>query len=186
MKFLKTSFFTEQFRCFRYYDKMLSETYQNSKIEIVSILSILQVLKAAKYNHVVSQQFIYYYFFFHFLLSNSVVAWHLVTALLFAVALHSTHYFLIPQKILADIFTCLNSTIETPTVSEICSLVSFWCLYCYLWIDFTHCSGISIVDCEQVNIRCEMRNTLRVFHYIFWEPVKCFDKNIEMFLPIET
>ena len=74
MKFLRTSFFTEQFRCFCYYDKMLSETYQNSKIEIVSILSILQVLKAAKYNHVVSQQFIYYYFFFHFLLSNLVVA----------------------------------------------------------------------------------------------------------------
>lgn len=29
------------------------------------------------------------------------------------------------------------------------SLSSFWCLYCYLWTVFTHCSGDSIV--EQVN-----------------------------------
>ena len=31
------------------------------------------------------------------------------------------------------------------------SMASFWCLNCYLWTDFTHCSGVSIVDLEQVN-----------------------------------
>ena len=29
-------------------------------------------------------------------------------------------------------------------------MTSFWCLYCYLPIDFTHCS-VSIADFEQVN-----------------------------------
>ena len=33
------------------------------------------------------------------------------------------------------------------------SLMSFWCLYCKLWTDFIHCSGVSIVDFEQVNTR---------------------------------
>ena len=27
----------------------------------------------------------------------------------------------------------------------------FWCLYCLLWKDFSHCSGVSIVDFEQVS-----------------------------------
>ena len=31
------------------------------------------------------------------------------------------------------------------------SLTSFWCLYCWLWKEFTHCSGVSIVDFGQVN-----------------------------------
>ena len=31
------------------------------------------------------------------------------------------------------------------------SLVSFWCLYCYLWTYFTPCSSASIVNFEQVN-----------------------------------
>ena len=31
------------------------------------------------------------------------------------------------------------------------TMASFWCLYCYLWTDFTPCSGVSIADCEQVN-----------------------------------
>ena len=30
------------------------------------------------------------------------------------------------------------------------SATSLWCLYCWLWIDFTHCSSVSIVDLEQV------------------------------------
>ena len=33
------------------------------------------------------------------------------------------------------------------------SLMSFWCLYCKLWTDFMPCSGVSIVDFEQVNTR---------------------------------
>ena len=32
------------------------------------------------------------------------------------------------------------------------SMTSFWCLYCQLWTDFTHCSDIFIFNFEQVNI----------------------------------
>ena len=31
------------------------------------------------------------------------------------------------------------------------SLTSVWCCYFWLWTDFTHCSGVSIVDFEQVH-----------------------------------
>ena len=31
------------------------------------------------------------------------------------------------------------------------SMTSFWFLYCWLWIDFTRSSGVSIVNFEQVN-----------------------------------
>ena len=31
------------------------------------------------------------------------------------------------------------------------AVTSFWCCYCQLWTDFTHCSGVSIVDFEQIN-----------------------------------
>ena len=31
------------------------------------------------------------------------------------------------------------------------SLTSIWCCYFWLWTDFTHCSGVSIVDFEQVH-----------------------------------
>ena len=31
------------------------------------------------------------------------------------------------------------------------SMLSFRCLYCELWPDFAHCSGLSIVDFEQVS-----------------------------------
>ena len=30
------------------------------------------------------------------------------------------------------------------------SMTSFWCFYCLLWTDLKHCSGIFIVDFEQV------------------------------------
>ena len=30
-------------------------------------------------------------------------------------------------------------------------LKSFWCVYCYLWTDSTHCYGVFIVELEQVN-----------------------------------
>ena len=30
-------------------------------------------------------------------------------------------------------------------------LTSFRCLYCYLWTEFIHCFGVSIVASEQVN-----------------------------------
>ena len=31
------------------------------------------------------------------------------------------------------------------------SLTSFWCLYCYLWIDFTLCFVIFVIDFQQLN-----------------------------------
>ena len=31
------------------------------------------------------------------------------------------------------------------------SLMSFWCLYCQLWTDFTYCSSVSNFDFKQVN-----------------------------------
>ena len=31
------------------------------------------------------------------------------------------------------------------------SLTSFCCLFCYLWINFTHCSSVSIIDFEPIN-----------------------------------
>ena len=40
---------------------------------------------------------------------------------------------------------CSKLTIQT-------SERSCWCVYSWLWIDFTYCSGILIVDFEQVNI----------------------------------
>ena len=51
---------------------------------------------------------------------------------------------------------------NTRTMCEICSKLTiktperrhrhrFWCLYCELWTDITHCSCVFIVDFEQVN-----------------------------------
>ena len=33
-------------------------------------------------------------------------------------------------------------------------LASFWCLYCWLWTNFTLCSRVSIVNFEQINTGC--------------------------------
>ena len=30
-------------------------------------------------------------------------------------------------------------------------MASLWCLFCWLWTDFTHCSGVSIVDFQQAS-----------------------------------
>ena len=35
------------------------------------------------------------------------------------------------------------------------SMTLFWCLYCSLWIDFTHCSVVSIADYKQLIARWE-------------------------------
>ena len=37
------------------------------------------------------------------------------------------------------------------THSTFTSLVSFWCLYCQLWTNFTYCSSVFNVDFQQVN-----------------------------------
>ena len=39
------------------------------------------------------------------------------------------------------------------------SMTSFWCLYYYPWTGFTHCSGVFIVDSEQVNASLVLYNT---------------------------
>ena len=48
------------------------------------------------------------------------------------------------------LFTCSKLTIERPEQC-VMSMTSFWCLYCQLWTDFTHCSGVSVVDFKQEN-----------------------------------
>ena len=60
-------------------------------------------------------------------------------------------------------------------------MTSFWCLYYYLWTDFTHCSGDSIVDFEQANADWIITSTFRltqfspVLHFI-WKPVMTWSK----------
>ena len=59
-------------------------------------------------------------------------------------------------------FACSLSTIETAEQCvKYCSKVTktpndvsdvFLCLYCYCRTDFTYCSGVSIVDFEQLNV----------------------------------
>ena len=51
------------------------------------------------------------------------------------------------RTIMWNLFNVTNK--DTRTMS----LMSFWCLYCKLWTYFIHCSGVSIVDFEQVNTR---------------------------------
>ena len=43
-----------------------------------------------------------------------------------------------------DLFKVYNKHSRTTSIS-------FWCLYCYLWTNFTYCSGISIVGFEQAD-----------------------------------
>ena len=50
------------------------------------------------------------------------------------------------------------------------SLKSFW-FPCYFWTDFTYCSGVSIVDFEQVNVSWEtayLCTALYPWRYLFW------------------
>ena len=47
-------------------------------------------------------------------------------------------------------FACWKSTMEAQ-ITRTTSWTSFWRLYCQLWADVAYCSGISIVDFEQVN-----------------------------------
>ena len=72
------------------------------------------------------------------------------------------HNFLVTQLA----FTCSRSIMETPEQcgnlfkvnnkdTIMTSLMSFHCLHCKRWIDFTYCSGVSMVHFEQVNGSCE-------------------------------
>ena len=58
----------------------------------------------------------------------------------------------------AGIYLLKVNSRNTRTMCEICSkltlktpMVSFWCLFCKLWIYFTPCSCVSIFNLEQVN-----------------------------------
>ena len=63
---------------------------------------------------------------------------------------------------------CSKSTIKTQERR----LVSFWCLYCWLWTDFTPCYSVSIVNFEQVNagwvIRRWIFNLQISLQWIIW------------------
>ena len=55
-------------------------------------------------------------------------------------------------------FACSNSTMETPeklfrvnNKDTRTTSMTYWCLYRWLLTGFTHCSGVSIADTEQVN-----------------------------------
>ena len=81
-------------------------------------------------------------------------------------------------------FVCWKSTMETPKQCmnpvqsfeyrhRMTSLTSSWCLYCCLCTNFSHSSGVSIVDFEQVNVRWMV--------YKFWISkflVSTFSENI--------
>ena len=49
------------------------------------------------------------------------------------------------QSIIWNLFYVNNKTTRTKSIK------SFWCLYYWLWTDFTHCAGFHIVDFEQLN-----------------------------------
>ena len=48
------------------------------------------------------------------------------------------------------------------------SLMSFWCLYYWLWTYFKHYFGVSIVDVEQVNTKWENKITLQTLVMNIW------------------
>ena len=90
---------------------------------------------------------------------------YLSQSLFFEVSLYPKYRMLVAQisrYISIEHFQLALGNIRT--MRKICSkltiktlerlLTSFWCLCCLLWIDFTHCSGVSIVNFEQVNPRC--------------------------------
>ena len=45
-------------------------------------------------------------------------------------------------------------------------MTSFWCLFCQLWIYFTHCSGVSLVHFEQVNAKWDCSSLIYPFRVI--------------------
>ena len=75
---------------------------------------------------------------------------------------------------------CSKLMIKTPTRSTIKKTTTnqLWQYYCSIWADFTHCSGVSIVDFEQVNVAwvCEsyLRHQLKCKIYWFHATSKTF------------
>ena len=90
-------------------------------------------------------------------------------------------------------FTCSKSTMETPRRCvkfvrslqkniRTMSLMLFGCLYGQLWIEFTHCSDVSIVDLEQESngwVWCTLQglwNCLKHFQNLYSQPQQCFKR----------
>ena len=51
---------------------------------------------------------------------------------------------------------CSKLTTKTPTKSML--MMSFLCLHCQVWTYFTHCSGISVEDFDQINVAWGLDN----------------------------
>ena len=62
------------------------------------------------------------------------------------------------QSIIWNLFYVNNKTARTK------SLKSFWCLYYWLWTDFTHCAGFPIVDFEQLNAGWFIQGRRKLFY----------------------
>ena len=62
------------------------------------------------------------------------------------------------QSIIWNLFYVNNKTTRTK------SLKSFWCLYYWLWTDFTHFAGFPIVDFEQLNAGWFIQGRRKLFY----------------------
>ena len=80
--------------------------------------------------------------------------------LLFSIQQAKKHSLLIQCEKVLD----LSLLAEYPTGA------SFWCLYCSLWIDFTYCSSVSIVDFEQANAGWVFSNIPKRLEQCHWRP----------------
>lgn len=50
--------------------------------------------------------------------------------------------------------------------SRTTSLTSFWCFYCHIWTDLTYCSGLLIIEFEQVNAGWEYSVSIICYAFI--------------------
>ena len=56
------------------------------------------------------------------------------------------------------------------------SVTSFWCRYCWLWTNFTHCSDVFIVDFELVNAsKVGITELFVLYKSVYWS---LYDGNI--------
>ena len=80
------------------------------------------------------------------------------------------------QHLFQATFFCWKSKTETPeqrvksvkvNIQNIrtTSMMSFWFLYCWHITDFTHCSGVSIVDVEQANVAGFIFNFSQTYYW---------------------
>ena len=83
----------------------------------------------------------------------------------------------------ADIYLFKVNNRNTRTMCEISAKLtvktpSFWCLYCWLWTNFTYCSGVSIVEFVQLNNVGWDTSCYKGYQNFFWVdlmPEDCFN-----------